>query len=130
MHPGRCARVLLDGAPIGFIGELHPKWRQAYDFAQAPVMFELELDAVLQRQVPQFKKVAKHQAVERDIAVMVGEKVTIKLNGQLVVDEVVLENYWDPKDPNGVYPTGSIELQNHGNTLYFKNVYVRELPKQ
>ena len=76
MHPGRCARVLLDGASIGFIGELHPKWRQAYDFAQAPVMFELELDAVLQRQVPQFKKVAKHQAVERDIAVMVGEKVT------------------------------------------------------
>lgn len=76
MHPGRCARVLLDGAPIGFIGELHPKWRQAYDFAQAPVMFELELDAVLQRHVPQFKKVAKHQAVERDIAVMVGEKVT------------------------------------------------------
>lgn len=76
MHPGRCARVLLGGVPIGFIGELHPKWRQAYDFAHAPVMFELELDAVLQRQVPQFKKVAKHQAVERDIAVMVGEKVT------------------------------------------------------
>lgn len=76
MHPGRCASVLLGGVAIGFVGELHPKWRQAYDLAQAPVMFELELDAVLEREVPVFKAVAKHQAVERDIAVMVNETVT------------------------------------------------------
>jgi phenylalanyl-tRNA synthetase beta chain len=74
--PGRCARVLLDGKAIGFVGELHPKWRQEWDLAQAPVMFELELDAVLARQVPVFKPVAKHQAVERDIAVVVKEAVT------------------------------------------------------
>ncbi len=76
MHPGRCAKVLLDGRAIGFVGELHPRWRQAYDLAQAPIMFELELDAVLQRAVPAFKPVAKHQAVERDIALVVAEKVT------------------------------------------------------
>ena len=76
MHPGRCARVLLDGKEIGTVGELHPKWRQEWDLAQAPVMFELELDAVLARQVPVFKPVAKHQAVERDIAVVVKEAVT------------------------------------------------------
>ena len=57
---------------------------------------------------------------------MVGEKVTVKLNGTTVVNEVTLENYWERDKP--VYPTGSIELQNHGNTLYFKNAYVRELP--
>ena len=76
MHPGRCARVLLGGVAIGFVGELHPKWRQAYDLAQAPLMFELDLDALLQRQVPAFTGVAKHQAVDRDIAVMVTDKVT------------------------------------------------------
>lgn len=76
MHPGRCARVLLEGKAIGFVGELHPQWRQEWDLAQAPVMFELELDAVLARQVPVFKSVAKHQAVERDIAVVVKEAVT------------------------------------------------------
>ncbi|MBT9506423.1 phenylalanine--tRNA ligase subunit beta [Rhodoferax sp.] len=75
MHPGRCARVMLNGVAIGFVGELHPRWRQAYDLAQAPVMFELDLDAVLQRDVPAFKAVTKHQAVERDIAVMVDEKI-------------------------------------------------------
>ena len=76
MHPGRCARVMLDGNLIGYIGELHPKWRQAYDLPTAPIMFELELDAVLQRPVPVFKSVAKRQAVERDIAVLVDEKIT------------------------------------------------------
>lgn len=56
---------------------------------------------------------------------MVGERVTIKLNGQLVVDNVVLENYWERDKP--IYSTGAIELQNHGNTLYFRNIYVKEL---
>jgi hypothetical protein len=58
----------------------------------------------------------------------VGEKVTITLNGELVVDKVTLENYWERDKP--IYSTGSIELQNHGNTLYFKNVYVKELKKE
>ncbi len=76
MHPGRCAMVLVDGVPIGHVGELHPRWRQTWDLAQAPLMFELELDAVLQRAVPVFKAVARHQAVERDLAVIVAEAVT------------------------------------------------------
>ena len=76
MHPGRCARVLVAGREIGHVGELHPRWRQGWDLPQAPVLFELELDAVLQRPVPEFSPVAKHQAVERDLAVVVLESVT------------------------------------------------------
>ncbi|MBS0389547.1 MAG: phenylalanine--tRNA ligase subunit beta [Proteobacteria bacterium] len=76
LHPGRCARVLLDGRAIGFVGELHPQWRQTWDLPGAPALFELELDAVLQRQVPAFRAVAKRQLVERDIAVVVAERVT------------------------------------------------------
>jgi phenylalanyl-tRNA synthetase beta chain len=75
MHPGRCARVLLGMQAIGFVGELHPRWRQAYDLARPPMLFELALDAVLSRTVPAFQPVAKHQAVARDIAVVVGEQV-------------------------------------------------------
>jgi phenylalanyl-tRNA synthetase beta chain len=76
MHPGRCASVSVQGQVIGFVGELHPKWRQGYELAQAPILFELELDAVLQRRVPQFASVSKHQPVERDLAVIVSESVT------------------------------------------------------
>ncbi len=56
---------------------------------------------------------------------MVGEKVTVYLNDQLVVDQVTMENYWDRSQP--IYETGSIELQNHGNRLEFKNIYIRVL---
>jgi phenylalanyl-tRNA synthetase beta chain len=76
MHPGRCAQVSLFGKVIGHVGELHPRWRQTWDLQQAPVLFELDLDSVLQRQVPMAQGVAKFQAVERDIAVVVAEKVT------------------------------------------------------
>ncbi|MFN0052552.1 MAG: DUF1080 domain-containing protein [Planctomycetales bacterium] len=57
---------------------------------------------------------------------MVGERVTVWLNGELVLPAVVLENYWERDKP--IYPSGQIELQHHGDTLHFKNIYVRELP--
>ena len=76
MHPGRCAQVLLNDQPIGFVGELHPQWRQTFDLAVAPIVFELDLDAVLQRRVAVFQPVAKFQPVQRDIAVVVADDVT------------------------------------------------------
>ena len=76
LHPGRCASIVVGGRQIGVVGELHPKWRQGYELAQAPILFELELDAVLQRSVPVFAAVSKFQNVERDIAVIVPEAVT------------------------------------------------------
>jgi hypothetical protein len=60
--------------------------------------------------------------------IMIGEKVTVMLNGELVVDNVIMENYWDRSIP--IYPTGQIELQNHGNNLYFRNIYIREIPRE
>ena len=56
---------------------------------------------------------------------MVGERVTVYLNGELVVDNVVMENYWERDKP--IYPCGQIELQAHNTPLYFKNLYLKEL---
>ena len=76
MHPGRTAAVWLDGQVIGHVGELHPRWRQGYELAQAPVLFELALDAVLAREVPVFLPVSRYQPVERDLAIVVKDSVT------------------------------------------------------
>jgi hypothetical protein len=56
---------------------------------------------------------------------MIGERVTVYLNGVLVVDNVVLENYWDRTLP--IFSEEAIELQAHGTDLAFRNIYVREL---
>ncbi|MBS0315788.1 MAG: phenylalanine--tRNA ligase subunit beta [Proteobacteria bacterium] len=76
LHPGRSAKVMLHGEAIGFVGELHPRWRQGWDLMEAPVLFELALDPVLSKDVPSFRPVARQQAVARDIAVIVPEQVT------------------------------------------------------
>ena len=64
---------------------------------------------------------------------MVGDKVWVKLNDQLVVDGVPLENYWAKQSKLGDLPlpaTGQIELQNHSSPLWFKNIYIKELPRE
>ncbi|HZN46704.1 MAG TPA: phenylalanine--tRNA ligase subunit beta, partial [Ramlibacter sp.] len=76
MHPGRCAAVRAGGKDIGFVGELHPRWRQQWELPQTPLLFELDLDAVTARKVPVFEAVPRFQPAERDIAVIVDEKIT------------------------------------------------------
>ncbi len=58
---------------------------------------------------------------------MVGERVTVLLNGVKVVDNVILENYWDRNSP--VPMADQIELQAHGSRVAFRNLYIRELPQ-
>jgi len=76
MHPGRCARIENRGQTIGWVGELHPKWRQQWGFAQAPVLFEITLDALLEHPIPVTTPVSKLHPVERDLAVVVNDSVT------------------------------------------------------
>jgi phenylalanyl-tRNA synthetase beta chain len=76
MHPGRCARVELNGVVIGHVGELHPQWRQAYELPQAPLMFELDVAALLPRVLPAHQAVQRQQSVWRDLSVVAGEAVT------------------------------------------------------
>lgn len=73
LHPGRAASVLCDGNTIGIIGELHPRWVQKYELGGAPVVFELELDALLQRMLPTFHALSRFPAVRRDIALVVDQ---------------------------------------------------------
>ena len=111
MHPGRCASVWRDSVCIGHVGELHPKWRQGYDLAQTPVLFELDLDAVMDRHVPVFKSVSRFQPVERDLAVVVRESVThdavmaaIKEADKVLLRDAVLFDVYRPK--KGAEATG------------------------
>lgn len=56
---------------------------------------------------------------------LIGDRVTVWLNDTLVVDDVILENYFERDKP--LYPKGPIELQNHGNTLWFRDAQIREI---
>ncbi|MFI3314813.1 MAG: DUF1080 domain-containing protein [Rikenellaceae bacterium] len=58
---------------------------------------------------------------------MVGERVTVYLNGQLVTDNVILENYFDRGIP--IFTEEQIELQAHGSLVAYRDIYIKELEK-
>ncbi|MCD2519494.1 phenylalanine--tRNA ligase subunit beta [Massilia sp. G4R7] len=75
LHPGRSAFVELDGKRIGFIGELHPRWLQKYDLPQAPVLFEVDAEALRLRAVPSYAEISKFPGATRDLALVVKQGV-------------------------------------------------------
>ena len=58
---------------------------------------------------------------------MVGERVSVWLNDELVTDNVILENYWDRSSP--IFPTEQIELQAHGSRVAYRDIYIKEIPR-
>jgi hypothetical protein len=59
---------------------------------------------------------------------MTGEKVSVWLNGEIVVDNVTMENYWDRSIP--IFPKGGVELQAHGTELGFRDIFIREISEK
>lgn len=78
LHPGRSARIEIDGRAVGWIGELHPRLMQKYELPHAPVMFEIDTDALVARTLPAPTEVSKFPPVRRDIAVVVDQAVEVQ----------------------------------------------------
>lgn len=75
LHPGRSARLLLDGRPVGWLGALHPAVQQSLELPQAPVLFEVEMDALVARPVPVFEPVSRFPPVVRDLALVLDQEI-------------------------------------------------------
>jgi len=58
----------------------------------------------------------------------IGARTTVYLNGQLVVDNAIMENLWDRERP--LFPQGNIQLQTHGGEIRWRNIFVREIPAE
>jgi phenylalanyl-tRNA synthetase beta chain len=75
LHPARAARVHIDGAAAGWLGELHPRLARHFELPRAPIVFELDLSPLLARPLPVALPVAKLPVVRRDLAVIVDDSV-------------------------------------------------------
>jgi len=58
---------------------------------------------------------------------MIGDRVTVYLNGELVTDNIILENYW--ARGQAIFPIEQLELQAHGSKVYYRDIYVKELQR-
>ena len=78
MQPGRGAEVLAGGTVLGWVGEIHPEVREAFDIAAPVVAFELSLDALLRvaRDQGAYAGFSTYPSVDVDLAIVVDESVT------------------------------------------------------
>ena len=76
-HPGRCGTILVDNQVIGIIGELHPQVAAAYDIKEKIYYFEITLEGFNPKSVPQYKPLPKYPSVERDMAFIVPQNVSM-----------------------------------------------------
>ena len=74
-HPGRCARISVDGTTVGFAGELHPAVLERAGLPKRLCAVEIDLDAVpIVEQLPA-PQVSPFPAVLQDVAVVVDDTV-------------------------------------------------------
>jgi phenylalanyl-tRNA synthetase beta chain len=78
LHPGRSARVLLNGSEIGWLGELHPRLQRKYGLPAPLILFEMDAEPLLARSLPKYHEVSKFPPVYRDLAIIVDEKIPVQ----------------------------------------------------
>jgi len=78
LHPGRSARLELDGKAIGWIGEVHPRWAQQLDLAHAPVVFEIDVQSISEGRLPAPAELSRQPVVIRDLAVWADNGVSFQ----------------------------------------------------
>ncbi len=85
LHPGQSAAVYSNGNEIGYIGKLHPALQQDLGLELESYVFQLDLEAISQRQLPKFKSLSKFPSIRRDLAVVVDDSV----KGSELIDFIV-----------------------------------------
>ena len=124
LHPGRSAQIFLKTnaakTAVGWIGELHPGLQQSYEFPQAPVLFEIDLDSILELGLPQPEELSKFPAVQRDLALVVKQNVSAQslldamaASKQNFVRSIELFDEFKPK-------TGSSSMADDEKSLAFR----------
>jgi phenylalanyl-tRNA synthetase beta chain len=76
MHGGQCAEIRHNGKAIGYVGAIHPSIKREMDLNSDVFVFELQLDALLERQIPAARPLSRHPEVTRDLAVLVDNETS------------------------------------------------------
>ena len=78
-HPGRCAKVTIDGIDVGFIGQIHPLVAQNYDIDCELYCAEINFNTLFDLQLPEptYVPLPKYPSVSRDLAIVCDECITV-----------------------------------------------------
>ncbi len=110
-HPGRCAKVTIDGVHIGYVGQIHPLVAENYDIDCPVYCAEMDMDALMALQLPEptYTPLPKFPTVTRDLAIVCNEEITVaqaeavmeKAAGKLLRDIALFDIYRGANIPEG-----------------------------
>jgi phenylalanyl-tRNA synthetase beta chain len=138
LHPGRCARILRDGQPAGWLGALHPRVAPALDLDDSVLLFELDAGLLAQAPLPDLTPVSEYPSSRRDLAFVVGQETSAgqlletarKAGGPLLKSAAIFDLYHGSGLPDGFKSIAlGLIFQDHSRTLNVEEVdaAVREI---
>ncbi len=91
LHPGQSAKVVYDNETVGWVGALHPNLEKELNLGQVIYLFELDIEALSQRQIPAYEKVSAYPAVQRDLALLVEENISYADIGRVIKKSEIVQ---------------------------------------
>ena len=131
LHPGQSATIYVDGKKVGFLGAVHPQVQKSLDINNATYVFEIEMSALENRNLPQAQGVSKFPSNRRDIAILVEDHVKSgdilsvieKVGGNQLVDLNLFDVYKGKGiEPNYKSLAIALTLQAVDRTLEEKDI--------
>ena len=127
-HPGRCARVTIDGREVGVLGQVHPLVAKNYGIDTEIYAAEIDFSGLLPMQLPEptYTPLPKYPTVSRDLALVCQESVTVaqaekvitQAAGRLLRSVSLFDIYRGPGVPAGKKSMAfSLELRADDRTL-------------
>lgn len=77
LHPGKAAQICIEDQPIGWLGELHPRWQKKYGLQKNAIVFEVSAESLIPKSLPVAEDIPKFPPVRRDIAIIVDNDVSV-----------------------------------------------------
>ena len=101
LHPGQSANILSNGKVVGVCGALHPAIEKKLDLDQQVFVFELDVDLISQKKLPEYTKLSPYPSIRRDLALLVDQKISYlqisqiiqKLKIKALIDSFVFDVY-------------------------------------
>lgn len=109
LHPGQSAAIYRGDMQVGHVGAVHPQFTKTFGLKGRVFVFELSLNAILQRTLPKATKISRYPSIRRDLAILVDEQVAAgeilvvidKFGENRLVDLNLFDVYQGENTPDG-----------------------------
>jgi len=126
LHPGQAAVIELEGRTVGRLGRMHPALQAELDIDAPLYLFELDMQAIEHRRLPQFQGVSRFPAIRRDLSLTVEREQPVaeltgavrETAGEMLAEMEIFDLYHPPRETSSGKSVGiGLTLRNSSRTL-------------